>query len=301
MSPAMTSPSLYKYLSVEGARLTLGNRCFKHAKPSTFNDTEDLTIRSLFPEDDETALAIIENNFTDVLLKHIDDAPTCLNGGMRAKVALILAAFKANPNAARIIKEAKKEMPSVFNLEHMRQRHLDFVAEVNAFMQGFRILCVSSRKDSERMWDRYAEGHKGIVLKISPNVDKDSKFQRFLPVVYQARRPTLYESAEAFQESGLFGDQLARIRDAMDKIVYAKTLEWEYENEYRLAIPIHSDNDWETLGYHPKELSELYLGANAPDNWKAGIVALAESINPDIAVYEMFYSGNGNLLSRFFH
>jgi hypothetical protein len=52
---------------------------------------------------------------------------------------------------------------------------------------------------------------------------------------------------------------------------------------------------------HSEELSELYLGANAPDNLKAGIVALAESINPDIAVYEMFYNGNGNLLSRFFH
>jgi hypothetical protein len=297
----MTSPSLYKYLSVEGARLTLGNRCFKHAKPSTFNDTEDLTVRSLFPEDDEAALAVIENNFTDVLLKHVDDAPTCLNEGMRAKVALILAAFKANPGAARIIKEAKKEMPSVFNLEHMTQRHLDFVAEINAFMQGFRILCVSSRKDSERMWDRYAEGHRGIVLKISPNIDKDSKFQCFLPVAYQVCRPTFYESAEAFLESGLFGDQLARLKDAMDKIVYAKTLEWEYENEYRLAIPVHGDTDWDTLSYHPEELSELYLGANAPNNWKAEIVALAESINPDIAVYEMFYNGNGNLLSRFFH
>jgi hypothetical protein len=296
----MTSPSLYKYLSVEGARLTLGNRCFKHAKPSTFNDREDITIRSLFPEDDETALAIIENNFTDLLLEHIDDAPTCLNEGMR-NIVLMLDAFKANPDAARIIKEAKKEMPSVFNLEHMKQRHLDFVSEVNAYMQSFRILCVSSRKDSERMWDRYAEGHKGIVLKISPNIDKDSKFQRFLPVAYQSRRPTLYESAVSFQESSLFGDQLARIKDAMDRIVYAKTLEWEYENEYRLAIPVHGDNDWDTLNYHPEELSELYLGVNAPDNWKAKVVALAESINPHIIVYEMFYNGNGNLLSRFFH
>lgn len=199
------------------------------AVSASVNDTEDLTIRSLFPEEDETALA------------------------------------------------------------------------TNAFMQGFRILCVSSRKDSECMWDRYAEGHKGIVLKISPNIDKDSKFQRFLPVVYQACRPTLYESAEAFQESGLFGDQQARIKDAMDKIVYAKTLEWEYENEYRLAIPVHGDNDWDTLSYHPEELSELYLGVNAPHNWKAEVVALAESVNPDITVYEMFYNRNGNLLSRFFH
>jgi len=179
MPATMTSPPLYKYLSVEGARLTLGNRCFRHAKPSTFNDTEDLTVRSLFPEDDEIALGIIENGFTDLLLNHVDDVPTCLNEGMRAKVALILAAFKANPDAARIVKEAKTVIPSVFDLEQMKQRHLDFVAEINAFMQGFRILCVSSRKDSDRMWDRYAEGHRGIVLKISPNIVKDSKFQRF--------------------------------------------------------------------------------------------------------------------------
>jgi hypothetical protein len=167
-------------------------------------------------------------------------------------------------------------------------------------MQGYRILCVSSRKDSECMWDRYAEGHQGIVLRISPNIDKDSKFQLFRPVTYQAFRPTLYESAEAFQESSVFGDQQAHIKEAMDKIVYAKTLEWEYEHEYRLAIPIHSDKDWDTLGYHPEELSELYLGAKATDNWKAEVVALAKSVNPDIAVYEMFYNGNGNLRSRFF-
>jgi Protein of unknown function (DUF2971) len=301
MSSTQTSLPFYKYLSVEGARLTLGNRCFKHAKPSTFNDIEDLTVRSLFPEDDETALAIIENGFTDLLLKHVDDVPTCINEGLRAKVALILAAFKANPDAARVVKESKKTMPSVFNLKQMKQRHLDFVAEINAFMQGFRILCVSSRKNSERMWDRYADGHKGIVLKIAPNIIKNSKFQRFLPVTYQTSRPTLYKSAEAFLEGGLFGDQQARIKEAMDKIIYAKTLEWEYENEYRLAIPVHSDNDWDKLSYHPEELSELYLGANAPDIWKAEVVALAEAVNPDIAVYEMFYNANANLLSRFFH
>ena len=47
----MTLPPLYKYLDVSGAKLTLGNRTFKHAKPSDFNDTEDLTIKSIFTED----------------------------------------------------------------------------------------------------------------------------------------------------------------------------------------------------------------------------------------------------------
>lgn len=38
----MPQPPLYKYLDLQGAKLTLGNRTFKHSKPSDFNDTEDL-------------------------------------------------------------------------------------------------------------------------------------------------------------------------------------------------------------------------------------------------------------------
>jgi hypothetical protein len=52
----MPLPPLYKYLDVRGAKLTLGNRTFKQAKPSDFNDTEDLIIQSIFPE--ETAVAL---------------------------------------------------------------------------------------------------------------------------------------------------------------------------------------------------------------------------------------------------
>jgi hypothetical protein len=46
----MALPPLYKYLSVEGARLTLSNNTFWHAKPSTFNDREDLTVAGMFTD-----------------------------------------------------------------------------------------------------------------------------------------------------------------------------------------------------------------------------------------------------------
>jgi hypothetical protein len=62
---AMTQPPLYKYLDVEGARKTLGKRCFRHAKASTFNDTKDLTVGSIFPEDNETACQLIEDGLVD--------------------------------------------------------------------------------------------------------------------------------------------------------------------------------------------------------------------------------------------
>jgi hypothetical protein len=297
----MTLPPLYKYLDVQGAKLTLKNTTFKHAKPSTFNDIEDLTVRSIFPEDDATALKQLEAGFIDVLLKHIDDKPTCLSPQMRTKVALLQAIFKAEPETAKIINQqiAEGKAPEILNLEHMKRINRDFVAEINLFMQGWRILCVSAQNNSERMWTDYAQDHQGIVLRILPNAEKDSKYQLFRPVVYREKRPSLFESASSFQESSLFGDQHARIKRSLETIIYSKTLEWEYEGEYRLAIALgHGEKDWNMLPYLPDEISELYLGANATDELKAEFIDLARGVNWQISVFEMLREANGNLSFR---
>src|SRR6266849_4767688 len=103
----MVLPPLYKYLDVNGAKLTLGNNTFKHSKPSDFNDTEDLSIQSIFPEETEAALKKLENGFTDVILQHLNDPPTC-SSPMREKLALLQHVFRTNPDAADIIKAEEK-------------------------------------------------------------------------------------------------------------------------------------------------------------------------------------------------
>ena len=95
----MTLPPLYKYLDVSGAKLTLGNKKFKHARPSDFNDVEDLTIQSIFPEDTEEALKKIAGGFTDVILRHLDEEPTW-SSPMKEKVRAIQQIYRANPGAA---------------------------------------------------------------------------------------------------------------------------------------------------------------------------------------------------------
>jgi len=149
------------------------------------------------------------------------------------------------------------------------------------------------------VWSRYAQDHQGIALRILPNAEKDSKYQLFRPVAYRKTRPPLWESALSFQEGSLFGDQEQRIRAAMETIVYSKTLDWEYENEYRLAIPLGAgEKDWNTLGYHPEEVSELYLGAKATDELKAEIVGLAQAVNPKIKIFQMSHDATGKLAFR---
>jgi DUF2971 family protein len=297
---AMSSSRLYKYLDVQGAKLTLGNKNFKHAAPSDFDDVEELTVRSIFPEDEETAIREMESGFTDVIMMHLDDPPTCLNAGLRAKVALLQAVYKANPGAARLIKEAKAkgQVPEFFDPKEMRARNAAFVDETNQQMQAFRILCVSECNLSEEMWKRYAEDHKGIVLRITPNVAKDSKYQLFAPVAYRDSRPALYDSVLDFQEGSMFGDQQERIHQTMRKIIYTKTLPWSYEREHRLAIPLKEGEDWNIMPYHPEEISELYLGANQPSAVKADIVKLAQAVNPEIKIFDMACDKNGKLTFR---
>ncbi len=290
-------PPLYKYLGVQGAKLTLRNRTFKHAKPSDFNDTEDLTIQSIFPEETEVALKKIEHGFTDMILQHLNDPPTC-SSPMQEQIALIQHVYRTNPEAADVVKTemANEGAEPVFDISYMRMRAEAFVKEINEFMQSYRVLCVTTHKDCEKMWSGYADNHKGIALRIEPNLAKDSKFQRFYPVIYHEKRPPLYDDALEFIAASLFGNQEARRRATLEKIVYTKTLEWDHENEYRLAIPMRQNEEpWNTLPYHPEEITELYLGLAMEKADMDDIVDMAQAINPNIAIFGAKRGADGKL------
>src|ERR1700722_7422643 len=149
----MVLPPLYKYPNVQGAKLTLGNRTFRHAKPSDFNDIEDMTVQSIFPEETEVALKHLSEGFTDVVLAHLNDPPTCASP-MREKLALIQQAYRNNPMAAELVKAelAKPDAKPLFDVEHMRTRAVVHVKDINDLMQEWRVLCVTTNNHSEKMW-----------------------------------------------------------------------------------------------------------------------------------------------------
>ncbi len=293
----MTLPPLYKYLDVSGAKLTLGNRTFKHAKPSDFNDTEDLTIQSIFAEDTEEALKKIADGFTGTILRNLNKEATC-SSPMKEKIKIIQQIYRANPKAADLVRaEQINACEQIYNIEYHRMRAQAYIGEINEFMQGWRVLCVTTHKDSERMWTEYAEKHKGVSLRIQPNHAKDSKFQLFRPVTYQERRPPLYENTLEFSAGSLFGDHEAQTKKIIERIIYTKTLDWQHEDEYRLAIPIgENEKPWSTLPYHPEEITELYLGLEMEKFDIQKIVGKARTVNRDIAIFRVKRDGGGKLV-----
>ena len=298
----MPLPSLYKYLGVEGAKITPRTKTFKHAKPSDFNDVEDLTIRSVFPETFEDAYKIMYDGFTDTILKNINTPPTCTNSDMRLKVGLIQEAFRNNPDAANIVKAAKEKdvISDVFDLDRLKKPTGAFINEINEFLQGYRVLCVSEIIDSDMMWRRYADNHQGVALRIAPNLQKDSKFSLFRKVDYQTKRPALFDDALTYQEDVLFGDHEKNNKRYIERVIYTKTLEWELEKEHRLCIPVIGEKDWNVLSFHAEEIPEIYLGANMDSDAKTEIINLAKSVNQKIFILQTVRGSGGQISFRKF-
>lgn len=292
----MNRVPLYKFLDPIGGNLTLGNGCFKHAKPSDFNDVEDLTISGVFPGTIEDSLQEIEQNFATIIIRNLEHEPTCASP-MREQLLAIQAIIKANPgNKAILSAGLDQARGDIYDVEHMKRITATFVDEINEFLQSYRVLCVTQNVHSTRMWDEYAQGHRGIAIRIEPNLEKDSKFKLFKEVKYQGDRPTVYESPTQFIQDSLFGDKYQIITQCLDKIIYTKTRDWEHEEEYRLVTPVlNHEAPWDILPYHPEEVTELYLGASIENSVKDEIVGYARIRNPEIRIFRTELESSGEL------
>jgi hypothetical protein len=293
----MPLPPLYKYLNVEGAKLTLGNQCFRFAKPSEFQDKTDMTSERLFPEKLETALAKMPDGFVDAIRANLYAPPTC-SPRLRPSVITLQKTFREKPELAPIVAAELKKDPEKggFGIEAWRTRSDGFVNETNEFLQSYRVFCVTTDKASGRMWKEYAQADRGIALRVTPSVEKDSKYLMFRPVTYQAVRPPIFANSADYAAETLFGNQAERARAALHGIIYAKTNDYKFESEYRLVIPLaEGEKDYRTQPYHPEEISELYLGAAIADADKEDLLATAKALNPDVVIFQAKRDAEGKI------
>ncbi|WP_342291453.1 hypothetical protein [Vibrio diazotrophicus] len=70
-------------------------------------------------------------------------------------------------------------------------------------------------------------------------------------------------------------------------------------HEYRLAVPLFlGEKPWNTLPFHPEELTELHLGTEVEVEFKELVIDLARSINPQIAIFQVRRNSKGKLRSE---
>lgn len=296
----MALPPLYKFMGLDGAKATLGTRSFRHAKPSEFNDKADLTIESIFPEDLATAFQAACEGMVGVIVSHLDEEPTC-SPQRAAKIKELQAALRLDPNLAQAMVAAAAQvgLAGLGSSEAMEALAHDTIKDLNVHFQAYRVFCTTTHRDSEKMWNDYAEGHRGIALRIQPNIAKDSHLRLFRKVEYREQRPPLYNNTLEFLTGSFFGDQVARNRKMADATIYTKTLQWQDEEEYRVAAPdvVEGDLPWDAP-FHPDEIPELYLGSAMPLADMTPIIQLARRANPAVRIFQAERAEDDSLTYR---
>ncbi len=104
-------------------------------------------------------------------------------------------------------------------------------------------------------------------------------------MIYREKRPALYDDTMEFLAGGLFGDLRPDSchhgeADCTKRSVEPVCIE--------LAIPLEGmEKPYNTMSYHPEEVTEVYLVSQSCRKTKADIVAKAMSVNPDIAIFQV--------------
>ena len=138
------------------------------------------------------------------------------------------------------------------------------------------VLSLTENPDSLLMWAHYAGSHEGFVIEVDPTShffnrrrSEDDEFFHLRRVRYHADRPTLSFSSE----------------DPSFELFLTKGLDWEYESEWRILVPLSGADEVVAngkVGIHlftfPKSMiKSIIIGARASDEMQTQLLRMLKS------------------------
>jgi hypothetical protein len=254
---------LFKYLGSVGAKKTLSTGAIRLSAPSTFNDPFDMRLDEVlglgirhFVEAQK--LALFERLSGEL------DQSQLRSGELGKKAALINKMLRsASVEQTKAIKDKLIATPleQLYNFDSLQNAHDDLLKTLQVQMRRYGVFCMTLHHDSLLMWSHYAQHHEGVVFEFLADVANDSALCASKPVRYSKERPLAYRTPSDLVRRGLTMSSLEAANEIVMDLIFTKSVEWEYENEVRLAIPnfIPEGTNTATLRFAPNELVAVYL------------------------------------------
>lgn len=281
---------IYKFLSFEGLCKTLENQTIRLSKPSDLNDPLDMYLQAAFGKYTEAFLVDLRAKFLDFVLSDMDFS-SLPDSQFKTRVMLIGSDLKqALPEQKEFLQKEMLNTPieNLYDLKRLEQTGQDIISFVQSSFEIDGVFCSTTNFRNLLMWAHYADRHRGAVLEFTPNREKYSVLLASKKITYSDKRPLLYETAKDMVIQSLAMSIEESVRAIMDKLIFTKSCDWEYEQEYRLFVPfcIERSKSFTTLRYQSKELSSIFLGCRMNKQNRAKIINLAKAINPCVIIYE---------------
>lgn len=272
--------SFFKYVSADIAKIVLTNQTLRWSSPILFNDPFDVVrelAEGITPSEIQECMIdriidIIENKeeFPFGLLPKLRLVlePLRQSNGVHLKETVIKASAE---HKIKLIQES-------IGLNELKKMWKDTIPD-------FRILCLSARNDSASMWNHYADKYRGAVLEIVCRDDFHSPWLIAEPVQYPTGRPSLLDKTGWGKILVL--EQQHAVRHIIHESSYTKTVDWAYEQEWRVVSFKRRGEHGEYSDYkfHPLELGAIYLGPEISQEDKDDIGSL---LTHDLAHVNLF-------------
>jgi Protein of unknown function (DUF2971) len=240
----------------------------RFTQPIEFNDPFEMQPFLECVADQATIEKQFHQHFDATVRRELTTALERLTPEQRARVdsvAIENAVRQQTPEALNMLKQFAGVVTPVIGAQIYKT--------VN---ESLGVFCLTEHPANLLMWAHYADNHRGAVIGFDashPFFNRrrgpDDDFRHFRRVVYRQERPVVSLSNS----------------DAAD-FFYFKSLEWQYEDEWRLIVPLAdcSERIESTNGYPiclfqvPAECMRLIiLGCRMPEEWKYKLVEIARS------------------------
>jgi len=232
---------LFRYFDAAGGVATLKSKTLRFSNPMGFNGPFELTPRISKPSEE----LLLDRLLAEHLVEDYFQSVGLLKGMTREESSNEYHAVELPKRFLKLQDDKGWESKS-------SRLKWDLVER---FSKGFRVLCCSHREDSILMWSHYAEKHRGVVIEF----EVDELFSgmtlsdHFKEVRYRSSPPTI---------SGLHAD-VQSFEEAMELALVTKALEWAYEEEVRIMMPIsllQGADDHRYSVFDPKGIKRVIVG-----------------------------------------
>lgn len=158
--------------------------------------------------------------------------------------------------------------------------------ETRALMAKSKVLCLTTTPDNSLMWTHYAEAHKGVVLRFRNIPELDSPYVMAKPVQYVQEMPVLMN--EDFISDMMSGRVSLSPPSILDRMVYTKSSEWAYENEWRIysGAGRNPDAPYEDCPFGARELDAIIFGCRTLEKEVIELTAMMRERYPHAEILQ---------------
>ncbi len=259
----------YKYTLARTAKIILSSRKLRWSNPTVFNDPYDVP-REIFAGVEASE---VQSAAASIMMELIDKSEMPFRDQLNPKVRILLDAYSRAPEELKT--ELRAECRSFASSPTSSRDGLDQMQKLwqDTYLDQ-RIICFTEDWDSSSMWDRYADGHRGVALEFRCLDKLDCATLAAQPVQYVdgALAP---DTAIGFAELMFYQPQFA-IRRFLHQYTHTKTSDWSNEKEWRIASSRRSGEtgDFSDYGFFADELGSVIFGKAISEEDREDIVLL---------------------------